>query len=141
MAQEEAHGIVDHRIGNQVIIINDQVQRTLPVGKLNKQLRKQRRQAGVLALLHHGFAGGAVAACRLLNRRNQIAGEALLLIIAFIKRKPAKVMFTRSPLRNERGFAVTCRAGHQRETIIVRAGKFRQQPFANHSVFKTGWTT
>ncbi len=40
MTEEEAHRIVNHRIVDQMIIINHQIQRALPVGKLNKQLRE-----------------------------------------------------------------------------------------------------
>ncbi|UMX89577.1 hypothetical protein MJ579_26695 [Klebsiella pneumoniae] len=42
MAQEKAHRVMDHRIIDQMVIINDEIQRALPVGKFNKQLRKKR---------------------------------------------------------------------------------------------------
>ena len=141
MAEEEAHRIVNHRIVDQMIIINHQIQRALPVGKLNKQLRKKRGQAGILAFLHHVFAGHAVAAGSLLNRGDQITGKTLLLVIAFIQRKPAKFIFPRRPLRDERCLAVPSGAGDQHETVIVRAGKFSQQSLANHGVFKADWAT
>lgn len=41
MAQEKAHRVMDHRIIDQMVIINDEIQRALPVGKFNKQLRKR----------------------------------------------------------------------------------------------------
>ena len=126
MAQEKAHRVMDHRIIDQMVIVNDEIQRALPVGKFNKQLRKKRGEAGVLALLHHRFTGRAVVAGGLLDRRDQIAGKTLLLIVAFVQRKPPEIVFTRGPLRNERCFTVPGRAGDQHETIIVRAGKFRQ---------------
>ena len=126
MAQEKAHRIMDHRIIDQMVIINDEIQRALPVGKFNKQLRKKRGETGVLAFLHHRFTGRAVVAGSLLNRRDQIAGKTLLLVVAFVQRKPPKIVFTRGPLRNERCFTVPGRTGDQHETIIVRAGKFRQ---------------
>ena len=81
---------------------------------------------GVLAFLHHRFTGRAVVAGSLLNRRDQIAGKTLLLVVAFVQRKPPKIVFTRGPLRNERCLTVPGRTGDQHETIIVRAGKFRQ---------------
>ncbi len=126
MAQEKAHRVMDHRIIDQMVIINDEIQRALPVGKFNKQLRKKRGETGVLAFLHHRFTGRAVVAGSLLNRRDQIAGKTLLLVVAFVQRKPPKIVFTRGPLRNERCFTVPGRTGDQHETIIVRAGKFRQ---------------
>lgn len=49
MAQEKAHRVMDHRIIDQMVIINDEIQRALPVGKFNKQLRKKRGETGVLA--------------------------------------------------------------------------------------------
>ena len=109
-----------------MVIINDEVQRALPVGEFNKQLRKKRGEAGVLALLHHRFTGRAVVAGGLLDRRDQITGKTLLLVVAFVQRKPPKIVFTCGPLRNERCFTVPGRTGDQHETIIVRAGKFRQ---------------
>ena len=126
MAEEKAHRVMDHRIIDQMVIINDEVQRALPVGEFNKQLRKKRGEAGVLALLHHRFTGRAVVAGGLLDRRDQITGKTLLLVVAFVQRKPPKIVFTCGPLRNERCFTVHGRTGDQHETIIVRAGKFRQ---------------
>ena len=126
MAEEKAHRVMDHRIIDQMVIINDEIQRALPVGKFNKQLRKKRGETGVLAFLHHRFTGRAVVAGSLLNRRDQIAGKTLLLVVAFVQRKPPKIVFTRGPLRNERCLTVPGRTGDQHETIIVRAGKFRQ---------------
>ena len=41
MAQEETHCIVDHRVGNQMVIINHQVERALPFGQFDKQLREE----------------------------------------------------------------------------------------------------
>ncbi|MNO98191.1 hypothetical protein D3C76_899300 [compost metagenome] len=89
MAQEEAHRFVDHRIGNQMIIINHQEQRAMPFGQFDEQLGEQGGEAGVLALLHHHFTGDAMPVGRLLNGRDQIAGKALLLVIALIKGIPA----------------------------------------------------
>ena len=37
----KAHRVMDHRIIDQMVIINDEIQRALPVGKFNKQLRKR----------------------------------------------------------------------------------------------------
>ena len=85
MPQEKAHGIVDHRVGDQVIVINDQIERTLPFAEFNEKLREKGAQAGVLALLHHVFAGLAMAARRLLNCSDQVAGKTLLLVVTFIK--------------------------------------------------------
>ena len=141
MAEEETHCVMNHRIADQMVIINHQEQRALPVGQFNKQLCEEGRQAGVLALLHHRFAGRAVAAGCLLNGGDKIAGKTLLLVIAFIQGEPAEIVFPRRPLRHERGLTVASRAGHQRETIIVRAGKFRQQSLTNHSVFKADRAT
>ena len=104
MAQEEAHGLMDHRVSDQMIIINDHVKRAVPLGQFNKQLREKGGQAGVLALLHHHFAGHAVPVGGLLNGGNQIAGKTFLLVIALIKGVPAKIAFTCGPLRNERCF-------------------------------------
>ena len=126
MAQEKAHRVMDHRIIDQMVIVNDEVQRALPVGEFNKQLRKKRGEACVLALLHHRFTGRAVVAGGLLNGRDQIAGKTLLLVVAFVQREPPEIVFTCGPLRNERCFTVPGRTGDQHETIIVRAGKFRQ---------------
>ncbi len=58
----------------------------MPLSQFNKQLRKE-RQAGVLALLHHHFAGHTVPVGGLLDGGNQIAGKTFLLVIALIKRE------------------------------------------------------
>ncbi len=141
VAQEETHGIVDHRVVNQMVVINDQIERTLPLAELNEKLREKGAEACVLALLHHVFAGLAMPARRLLDSRDQIAGKALLLVIALIQRIPAKIIHSCRPLWDERGLSIASRTGYQRQTIIVRAGKFRQQPIANHRVFETDWST
>ena len=70
MAQEETHGLVNNRVGDQMIIINHHIQRAMPFGQLDKQLGEKRGQAGVLALLHHHLAGDAVSVGCLLNRGN-----------------------------------------------------------------------
>lgn len=85
MAQKEAHCVMNQRIGNQMIIINNQIECTGAVRQLNKQLRKQLGQAGVLALLHHHFRCGAMLACRLLDGGNQVAGKSLRLVIPFVQ--------------------------------------------------------
>ncbi len=141
VAQEKAHRLMDNRIGDQMVVINDQVERTMPFGQLDKQLRKKGREAGVLALLHHHFAGDTVAVGRLLNSGDQITGKTLLLVVALIEGVPAEIGLAGSPLRNERGFAVACRTRYQRQSKIVRAGKFRQQAFADHSMVKTNRAT
>ncbi|MNE08349.1 hypothetical protein D3C80_1009970 [compost metagenome] len=88
MAQEEAHGFMDDRVGDQMIIINHQIKRAMPFGKFDKKLCEKRRKTRVLALLHHDFAGDAVPVRGLLNGGNQIAGETLCLVIPLIQRVP-----------------------------------------------------
>jgi hypothetical protein len=68
-----------------MVIINHHIQRAMPFGQFDKQLREKGGQAGVLALLHHHFTGDAVSIGGLLNGGNQIAGKTLLLVIALIK--------------------------------------------------------
>ena len=82
MAQEEAHGFVDGVVGDQVVVVDHQVQRLVPVGQLDKQLGEQRRQAGVLVFLAQHLALDAAAAAGLLQRGDQVAGEALRLVVA-----------------------------------------------------------
>ncbi|MNE80576.1 hypothetical protein D3C80_1771590 [compost metagenome] len=91
VAQEETHGFMNDIIGDQVIVINHQIQRLVPVGKFDKQLGKQRRQAGVLMLLAQRLALHAVAAAGELQGGDQIAGETLGLVVAFIQRIPAQI--------------------------------------------------
>ncbi len=98
VAQEKAHRLMDNRIGDQMVVINDQVERAVPFGQLDKQLGKQGREAGVLTLLHHHFAGHTVSVGRLLNGGDQIAGKTLLLVVALIKGVPAEIGLTGSPL-------------------------------------------
>ncbi|MNF07615.1 hypothetical protein D3C80_2078350 [compost metagenome] len=43
MTQEKTHAFMNGVIRNQMIIVNDQQQRAMPVGKLDKKLGKQRR--------------------------------------------------------------------------------------------------
>ena len=70
MAQEKAHRVVDHRVCDQMVIINDQIKRAMPLSQLNKELREKGGQADVLAFLHHDFTGGAMPARCLLKRGN-----------------------------------------------------------------------
>ncbi len=83
---------MDHRIIDQVIIINDEVQRALPVGEFNKQLRKREER-----LAYWRFCTIASLAAQWLpvacwDRRDQIAGKTLLLIVAFVQRKPPEIV-------------------------------------------------
>ena len=41
MTQEEAHRLVDNRVGDQMVVINDQIERAMPFGQLDKELGKQ----------------------------------------------------------------------------------------------------
>ena len=141
MAQEEAHRFMNNRVSDEMVIINHHVQRAMPFGQFDKQLREKGGQAGVLALLHHHLTGDAVSIGCLLNSGNQIAGKALLLVIALVKGVPAKIAFTCGPLRNERCFSITCRARNQRQSEIMRAGKFSQQTLADHGMVKANRAT
>ena len=85
MTQEEAHGLMNHRISDQMVIVDDQIQRAMPFRQLNKELRKKRSQTDILPFLHHHFAGGAMTVSGLLYRGNQIAGKTLLLVVALIQ--------------------------------------------------------
>ncbi len=100
MTQEEAHRLMNNRIGDEMVIINHQKERARPVRQLDEKLRKKGREARVLAFLGHHFATGAVPAGRLLNSSDKIAGEALRLVIAFVKRIPAQLRLTCGPLGN-----------------------------------------
>ena len=134
MAQEETHGFMNHRVGDEVVVIYHQIERALPLCQLNKQLSKEGGEAGVLAFLRHCLTGDAMPTRGLLNSSNEIAGKTFLLVVAFIQRKPAHVIFTGSPLGNERCFSVPSRASDQRKPKIVRAGKFSQQTLTNDSM-------
>ena len=124
-----------------MIIINHHIKRAMPFSQFNEQLREKGGQAGVLALLHHHLTGDAVSIRGLLNGSNQIAGKTLLLVIALIKGVPAKIALTCGPLRNERCFSITCRARNQRQSEIMRAGKFSQQTLADHCMVETNRAT
>jgi len=91
VAQEKAHGFMNHVIGDQVVVVNHQIQWLMPVGKLDKHLGEQCRQAGVLMLLTQCFAFDAVAAAGVLQGGDQVAGEALGLVVTFIQRVPAQI--------------------------------------------------
>ena len=141
MAQEETHRFMNHRVSDEMVIINHHVKRAMPFSQFDKQLREKGGQAGVLALLHHHLTGDAVSMGGLLYGGNQIAGKTFLLVIALIKGVPAKIALTCGPLRNERCFSITCRARNQRQSEIMRAGKFSQQTLADHCMVKTNRAT
>ncbi len=96
---------MDGVVGDQVVVVDHQVQRLVPVGQLDKQLGEQRRQAGVLMLLAQRLALDAAAAAGLLQRGDQVAGEALRLVVALIQGIPAQIGLAGRPLGDQRGFS------------------------------------
>lgn len=117
---------MDHRAIGQVIITNDEIQRVLSVGKFDKQLRRERGETGVLALLHRRFTDRAVVVGNLLDHYDRITGKMFLLTVVFAQRRSSEIAFTHGPPRNECCFTVPGRADDQHEMIVVHAGKFRQ---------------
>ena len=77
----------------------------------------------------------------LLHGGNEIAGETLLLVITFIQRVPADIVFACRPLGNEGGLSVARRTRDQRQPEVVRAGKFSQQALTNHGMVESHRTT
>ncbi len=136
MAKEKAHGFVDGVVGDKVVVVDHQVQRLVPVGQLDKQLGEQRRQAGVLMLLAQRLALDAAAAAGLLQRGDQVAGEALRLVVALIQGIPAQIGLAGRPLGDQRGFPVSRRAIDQCQAIVARAGQFGQQAIADHGILQ-----
>ncbi len=65
---------------------------------------------------------------------NEIAGETLLLVITFIQRVPADIVFACRPLGNEGGLSVARRTRDQRQPEVVRAGNFSQQALTDHGM-------
>jgi len=87
-------------------------------------------------LLAQRLALHAVAAAGLLQRGDQVAGEALRLVVAFIQRIPAEVGFPGRPLGDQRGFSLSRRAIDQCQAIVAGAGQFGQQAIADHGILQ-----
>ncbi len=85
MANKEAHRLMNLFVGQQMIIINHQINRAIQRRQLDKKLRKQGAKVGILPFLRHRFTAHAVIAGGLLNRSHQIAGEALGVVVALIE--------------------------------------------------------
>ena len=132
---------MNHRIVDQMILSsNHQIQQALPVSKSINSCAKARAGWRILAL-HHVFSIRSGRRFPILNRGDQITGKMLLLVIAFIQRKPAKFIFPAAPLRDERlSYRHASGAGDHHETVIVRAESLASnRSLQNHGgVFKAG---
>ncbi|EFU9200229.1 hypothetical protein HRZ09_001759 [Escherichia coli] len=91
--------------------------------------------------MRHRLTYRTVTVGCLLHGGNEIAGETLLLVITFIQRVPADIVFACRSLGNEGGLSVARRTRDQRQPEVVRAGKFSQQALTNHGMVESNRTT
>lgn len=89
-----------------------------------------------IAVLRHCLTYRTVTVGCLLHGGNEIAGETLLLVITFIQRVPADIVFACRPLGNERGLSVARRTCDQRQPKL-----FAPESLASRRSRTTVWSS
>lgn len=89
-----------------------------------------------MPFLRHRLTYRTVTVGCLLHGGNEIAGETLLLVITFIQRVPADIVFACRPLGNEGGLSVARRTRDQRQPKL-----FAPESLASRRSRTTVWSS